>query len=121
MYLFNRSGEIYSNFKDQENKNYLLPSDDIYEILDQNRVYIFQLNKNSISAYKKINFLGDVFMQVNRELNTNIWDHVSATKDAYNIYTTKESERLLRLPMYYDLNVSDVQYICKKIKGFFND
>jgi two-component system, NtrC family, nitrogen regulation sensor histidine kinase NtrY len=92
IYLFNRSGEIYSNFKDQENKNYLLPSDDIFEILDQNRVYIFQLNKNSISAYKKINFLGDVFMQVNRELNTNIWEHVSATKDAYEIYTTKESE-----------------------------
>ena len=22
-------------------------------------------------------------MQVNRELNTNIWEHVSATKDAY--------------------------------------
>ena len=92
IYLFNRTGEIYSNFKDQENKNYLLPSDDIFEILDQNRVYIFQLNKNSISAYKKINFLGDVFMQVNRELNTNIWEHVSATKDAYEIYTTKESE-----------------------------
>jgi two-component system nitrogen regulation sensor histidine kinase NtrY len=92
IYLFNRTGEIYSNFKDQENKNYLLPSDDIFEILDQNRVYIFQLNKNSISAYKKINFLGDVFMQVNRELNTNIWEHVSATKDAYKIYTTKESE-----------------------------
>jgi two-component system nitrogen regulation sensor histidine kinase NtrY len=31
-------------------------------------------------------------MQVNRELNTNIWDHVSATKDAYNIYTAKENE-----------------------------
>ena len=92
IYLFNRTGEIISNFKDQENKNYLLPSDDIFEILDQNRVYIFQLNKNSISAYKKINFLGDVFMQVNRELNTNIWEHVSATKDAYKIYTTKESE-----------------------------
>ena len=31
-------------------------------------------------------------MQVNRELNTNIWEHVSATKDAYKIYTTKENE-----------------------------
>ena len=60
IYLFNRTGEIYSNFKDQKNKNYLLPSDDIFKILDQNRVYIFQLNKNSISAYKKINFLGNV-------------------------------------------------------------
>ena len=31
-------------------------------------------------------------MQVNRELNSNIWDHVSATKEAYEIYTTKENE-----------------------------
>jgi len=92
IYLFTRTGEIYLNFKDKKNKNFLLPSDNIFQILDQNRVYIFQLNKNSISAYKKINFLGDVFMQVNRELNTNIWDHVSATKDAYNIYTAKENE-----------------------------
>ena len=92
IYLFNKSGEIYLNFKDQENKNFLLPSGDVFQILDQNRVYIFQLNKNSISAYKKINFLGDIFMQVNRELNTNIWEHVSATKDAYKIYTTKENE-----------------------------
>jgi len=92
IYLFNRIGEIYLNFKDQENKNFLLPSEDIFEILDENRVYIFQLSKNSISAYKKINFLGEVFMQVNRELNTNIWDHVSATKDAYNIYTDIENE-----------------------------
>ncbi len=92
IYLFNKTGEIYLNFKDQENKNFLLPSDNIFQILDQNRVYIFQLNKNSISAYKKINFLGDIFMQVNRELNTNIWEHVSATKDAYKIYTAKENE-----------------------------
>ena len=92
IYLFNKSGEIYLNFKDKENKNFLFPSEDIFKILEQNRVFIFQVNKNSISAYKKINFLNDVFMQVNRELNTNIWDHISATKDAYQIYTTKENE-----------------------------
>ena len=90
--MFNKSGNIYLNFKDKENNNFLLPSSEIFQILDQNRVFIFQLNKNSISAYKKINFLGDVFMQVNRDLNTNIWDHISATKDAYKIYTMKESE-----------------------------
>ncbi len=92
IYLFSKNGEIFLNFKDQANKNFLLPSDEIFKLLDQNRVYIFQLSKNSISAYKKINFLGDVFMQVNRELNTNIWEHISATKDAYKIYTTKENE-----------------------------
>ena len=53
--------------------------------------------------------------------------HESRKCKKYNVfngldkYTTKESERLLRLPMYYDLNVSDVQYICKKIGEFYND
>lgn len=34
-------------------------------------------------------------------------------------YTTKESERLLRLPMYYGLKSDDVQYVCEKIREFF--
>ena len=92
IYIFDKNGNIYLNFKDKENKNFLNPSNDIFKILNQNRVYIFQLNKNSISAYKKINFLTDVFMQVNRELNTNIWDHIGATKEAYKIYTSKEDQ-----------------------------
>ena len=33
IYLFNKSGEIYLNFKDQENKNFLLPSNEIFEII----------------------------------------------------------------------------------------
>ena len=92
IYFFNKKGDIYLNFKDKDNLNFLPPSKNIYDILNQNRVYIFQLNKNSISAYKKINFLNDVFMQVNRELNTNIWDHIKATKEAYEIYTIKEDK-----------------------------
>ena len=35
-------------------------------------------------------------------------------------YTTKESERLLRLPLYYGLNEEEVDYIVGKIKEFFN-
>lgn len=34
-------------------------------------------------------------------------------------YTTKESERLLRLPMYYGLEHDKVEYICNKIQEFF--
>lgn len=34
-------------------------------------------------------------------------------------YTTKESERLLRLPLYYGLEEEKVQYIVKKIKEFY--
>lgn len=34
-------------------------------------------------------------------------------------YTTKESERLLRLPMYYGLAEREVEYICECVKGFY--
>lgn len=34
-------------------------------------------------------------------------------------YTTKESERLVRLPLYYGLTGEQIDYICDKIKEFF--
>ena len=34
-------------------------------------------------------------------------------------YTTKESERLLRMPMYYGLRDNEVAYVCEKIKEFY--
>lgn len=34
-------------------------------------------------------------------------------------YTTKESERLARLPMYYGLSIDDVKMVCDKIKEFY--
>lgn len=35
-------------------------------------------------------------------------------------YTTKESERLLRLPMFYTLTADQVAYITEQIKAFYN-
>ncbi len=35
-------------------------------------------------------------------------------------YTTAESERILRLPLYYGLSDEQIDYICDKIKEFFN-
>ena len=34
-------------------------------------------------------------------------------------YTTRESERLMRLPMYYGLKDEEVQYIISKVKEFY--
>lgn len=34
-------------------------------------------------------------------------------------YTTKESERLCRLPMYYSLEMDQVEYIASKVKEFY--
>ncbi len=38
-----------------------------------------------------------------------------------DIFTTKESERLLRLPMYYNLNLDNVDKICNIIINYFNE
>lgn len=35
-------------------------------------------------------------------------------------YTTKESDRLLRLPMYYKLTADEVEYITEQVKQFYN-
>ena len=37
-----------------------------------------------------------------------------------DVYTTKESERLTRLPMYYGLKMEQVDYIISKVKEFYN-
>lgn len=37
-----------------------------------------------------------------------------------DIYTTKESDRLLRLPMYYGLKDEEVESVCKLVKKFYN-
>ena len=93
IYLFNRQGDVFLSFEeDQRIENFSFPNNSIFSLLDKNQVYIFQQNENSISAYKKINFLNDIFVQVNRNLNNNIWKHISETRRAYEIYTLKEEE-----------------------------
>jgi len=38
-----------------------------------------------------------------------------------DVYTTKESERLLRLPMYYGLTSEEVDFICEKVIEFYGE
>ena len=93
IYLFNRKGDVFLSFEENQRiENFSFPNNSIFSSLDKNQVYIFQQNENSISAYKKINFLNDIFIQVNRNLNNNIWRHISDTRRAYEIYTLKEEE-----------------------------
>lgn len=37
-----------------------------------------------------------------------------------DVYTTKESERLVRLPMYYSLSLEEVDYISNAVKEFYS-
>ena len=36
-----------------------------------------------------------------------------------DVYTTRESERLLRLPMYYGLKPDDIDFVCDRIEAFY--
>jgi dTDP-4-amino-4,6-dideoxygalactose transaminase len=36
-----------------------------------------------------------------------------------DVYTTRESERLVRLPMYYGLTEADIETVVEKIRGFY--
>ena len=38
-----------------------------------------------------------------------------------DIFTTRESERLVRLPLYYGLSVEDVDYVVAAAKKFFRE
>ncbi len=92
IYLFNKDKEVFSSFNDNDLNFFTFPNDQIFSILNENQVYIFQQNKNSISAYKKIFFLNDVYIQINRNFNNNIFEHIVNTRRAYQIYTNKEEE-----------------------------
>ena len=39
--------------------------------------------------------------------------------DGKDVYTTSESDRLVRLPMYYGLSKEDVEKVCDAVKSFF--
>ena len=92
IYLFNRKGEVFISFEDEKIQNFSLPNESIFSELDNNQIYIFQQNQNSISAYKKVNFLNDIFIQVNRNLKENILSHINDTRQYFEIYTSKENE-----------------------------
>lgn len=38
-----------------------------------------------------------------------------------DVYTTRESDRLVRLPMYFGIRKEDVQKICEAVKSFFEE
>ena len=92
IYLFSKKGDVFISLEDKNNINYTFPNEDIFKILDDNQVYIFQQNQNSISAYKKINFLNNIYIQINRNLNNNIWNHIRNTRRAFEIYSSKEEQ-----------------------------
>jgi dTDP-4-amino-4,6-dideoxygalactose transaminase len=73
--------------------------------------------RSELIAYLKGNEILSVFHYI--PLHTAPAGRIFGRFDGEDKYTTKESERLLRLPMYYGLKKDEIQYIIGKIERFY--
>lgn len=74
--------------------------------------------RTKLLEYLKENEIGAVFHYI--PLHTSPAGQQFGRFHGTDRFTTKESERLLRLPMYYGLNEENIKYICNKIYTFFD-
>ena len=73
--------------------------------------------RTKLISYLKDNGIGAVFHYVplhSAKAGLEFGEFVGADR-----YTTKESERLLRLPLYYGLETKNIEYIVSKVTSFF--
>lgn len=111
----------YSNLKEMEREGVLeLPF--IPSGCSHNGHIFYVKTSNMTERSKLIEYLKDKGVQA---VFHYVPLHSSASGRRYGMfvgedrYTTKESERLLRLPLYYDLEPDKVDYITEQIKKFF--
>lgn len=114
-------GRYYHNLKYMEGKGYIeIPKVPIecghnghmfyikVKDLDERTRMIDQLKKNGICA---------VFHYV--PLHSSPIGPKLSRLCGEDRFTTMESERLIRLPLYYKMSTNDIDYVCKKIETFF--
>lgn len=73
--------------------------------------------RTQLISYLKENGIGAVFHYI--PLHSSPAGQQFGRFHGEDKFTTKESERLLRLPMYYGLKQDDVEYVVEKIKEFY--
>jgi dTDP-4-amino-4,6-dideoxygalactose transaminase len=73
--------------------------------------------RSDLIKYLASNQIGAVFHYV--PLHSSEAGQKFGRFDGEDIYTTKESERLVRLPMFYSIQENQIKYVLLKIKEFF--
>lgn len=73
--------------------------------------------RSKLIAFLKENRIGAVFHYI--PLHSSPAGQQFSRFHGEDKYTTKESKRLLRLPMYYGLEKKDIEYVVSKIKEFY--
>lgn len=74
--------------------------------------------RTSLISYLKENGVSAVFHYI--PLHTSPAGIKYGRFHGEDVFTTKESERLLRLPMYFNMKEEDISYICNLICNFYN-
>ena len=114
--------EYYQNLTELEKKGYIelpfIPSDCIHN------AHMFYIKVKDIEErtqlieFLKTKNIGSVFHYV--PLHSAPAGLKYSRFSGSDVYTTKESERLLRLPMYYGLTDTGVESICKNVSEFYS-
>jgi dTDP-4-amino-4,6-dideoxygalactose transaminase len=113
----------YKELKELEEKQYIeLPY--IPENLEHNaHMFYIKLKdidtRSNLIKYLKQNDILSVFHYI--PLHSSPAGIKYSVFNANDIYTTVESERLLRLPIYYNIEKDDQSKVIKNIKDFFNE
>ena len=91
----------------------------------ENNAHMFYLKvkdlaeRTQLLKYLKTNEINAVFHYI--PLHTSVAGKKFGTFSFEDVYTTKESERLIRLPMYYNLSEDNIMEIILKINQFFKE
>ena len=113
--------KYYDGLKELENRGFIeLPKIPDGCVQNAHMFYIKVKNleqRASLLEYLKQNNIGAVFHYV--PLHSSEAGLKLGIFSKNDIYTTKESERLIRLPIYFGLNNKDIEKIIYKIKIYF--
>ena len=91
VYIFNSKSNIIAyNSESNSIDEFVAPNKSILEILNSGQIYITQKNANILSAYYKINYLKNTYIQINDEINKTIYNHLFETAKAISTYNSSE-------------------------------
>ncbi|HAR62651.1 MAG: dTDP-4-amino-4,6-dideoxygalactose transaminase [Candidatus Margulisiibacteriota bacterium] len=118
--LWNR---YYKNLKDLEIKGFLeLPTIPHH---CRHNAHMFYLKladmekRHELIGYLRSNEIQSAFHYI--PLHTAKAGYQFGTFVGEDKYTTRDSERILRLPMHYDLSMDNIDFICERIQCFFGN
>lgn len=113
----------YSNLKDLADKGFIeLPYVPSYCKHNAHMFYIKAKDideRTQLIAYLRENEIGAAFHYI--PLHSSPAGLKFGRFSGEDVYTTRESERLARLPMYYGLTFEQVDRVCERIIGFYKE